>query len=453
MTPNKRQTLSVCMIVRNEERFLEDCLESIRNIADQIVIVDTGSTDKTRDIAGRFDAEIYDFEWCEDFSAARNESIKYAGSDWIFWLDADERLRQSSISELRTLLVREENAVVYNVNIYSPKGRGADVHISSAHRLFTNHRGIYFTGKIHEQLSQSVAQLKGEERYSSIQLDHLGYALDSEGQNKKNQRNRALLEKAVAENPHSAYFHYTLAQHFAVAGEPEKAQPHFKKAYDLKQFGPEMTASLLNTMAENLLKLNRAEEAIRFCKKSIKLFSIQVGGYYMLYKISNYAGKTREAIRWLEMLVAKNRHVARAGKRISTDITIEESQIYQTLATLYEKEGDEKQAGLYARKAHESNPSNTIALEQLVRISLKQKNYPDAIKYLRHLNTLVKGNAQYIDLLGTLLIRERRFSEATGFYEEIVRQFPQNQAAVKRLAGLYAKTGSIEMAKQLLENA
>ena len=80
------------MIVRNEERFLPGCLESVRGLVDEIIVVDTGSTDRTAEIARSFGARVFDFEWRDDFSAARNESLRHAGSDWILYLDADERI-------------------------------------------------------------------------------------------------------------------------------------------------------------------------------------------------------------------------------------------------------------------------------------------------------------------------------------------------------------------------
>ena len=82
------------MIVRNEAERLPGCLESVADLVDEIVIVDTGSTDATKAVAARFGAKvkIFDFAWCDDFAAARNESLRRAGGDWVLWLDADDRV-------------------------------------------------------------------------------------------------------------------------------------------------------------------------------------------------------------------------------------------------------------------------------------------------------------------------------------------------------------------------
>src|SRR5262249_29548303 len=89
-TGRKRRTL--CMIVKDEERNLADCLRGFAPLFDQVVVIDTGSTDRTREIAKGFGAEVYDFPWCDSFSAARNESLRHATGDWVMWADADDRI-------------------------------------------------------------------------------------------------------------------------------------------------------------------------------------------------------------------------------------------------------------------------------------------------------------------------------------------------------------------------
>ena len=95
--------LTLSMIVKNEEKYLEGCLESVKNVADEIVIVDTGSEDSTLDIAERYGAKIYHFEWIDDFSAARNFALSKSTGDWILYLDADERLSKDSVEEVKSI--------------------------------------------------------------------------------------------------------------------------------------------------------------------------------------------------------------------------------------------------------------------------------------------------------------------------------------------------------------
>jgi glycosyltransferase involved in cell wall biosynthesis len=92
------------MIVKNEEANLAACLEPVADLFDEIIVVDTGSTDATRQIAQRFGAKVFDFPWCDSFSAARNECLRHATGEWIFWLDADDRLDEPNRDKLRALL-------------------------------------------------------------------------------------------------------------------------------------------------------------------------------------------------------------------------------------------------------------------------------------------------------------------------------------------------------------
>src|SRR6056297_1597902 len=131
--------LSLCMIVKNEEKMLAECLQSVADVVDEMIIVDTGSTDKTIDIAKKYKAEIHTFDWNGDFSAARNESIKYASGNWILWMDADERLNPDSKEELRSIVNKAATQPeIYKVNIKNFQ-KGDYFYISDAHRLCSNH--------------------------------------------------------------------------------------------------------------------------------------------------------------------------------------------------------------------------------------------------------------------------------------------------------------------------
>ena len=97
---NLKTGISLCMIVKNEERSLARCINSAKSLFDQLIIIDTGSNDDTVKIAKEFDADVHHFQWCDDFAAARNESIKYAKYQWILFLDADEIIDKNSLREL-----------------------------------------------------------------------------------------------------------------------------------------------------------------------------------------------------------------------------------------------------------------------------------------------------------------------------------------------------------------
>ena len=96
-------SVSLCLMVRNEEAVLPGCLQSTADLVNEIIVVDTGSTDRTKEIAANFGAKVFDFPWCDDFAAARNECIRHATGEWIFWMDADERIDEANREKLRAL--------------------------------------------------------------------------------------------------------------------------------------------------------------------------------------------------------------------------------------------------------------------------------------------------------------------------------------------------------------
>ncbi len=446
----KKQTVSLCMIVKNEERFLEDCLKSVADVADQIVIVDTGSLDSTPDIARKYNAEIYNFKWVDDFSAARNESIRHATGDWILWMDADERLDPESKTHLKSLLKPESGPVLYKVQIYNQMRQKDNIHISSAHRLFNNHKGIEFSGRIHEQISPSAAKLGGEERNSDIIFHHLGYGLESEAQDKKNRRNLKLLLKYVGENPRHAYAHYTLAQHYALTEQHENAVKHFRIALNLNQFDKEMTASLLNAMADSLLEMGMFEAAERAALDSLDRVSDQVGAGFVLFKSAERQQNYSLALRRLEKLRKINAEMAGKIKSIATDIIIEEKVLRFSEFILLARAGELEKALNLGEELRKTDRENLTLLDNLSTIYLQRNEFAKAEQCLLHMQSLLPHELRVLDLLALAQIKQQKFSEAIPAYEEMLRLSPDNEKIIKRLAGLYAKIGQVARAEEML---
>ncbi len=155
-----KNEVSLCMIVKNEENYLPSCLNSIKDIVDEIIIVDTGSTDKTVDIAKSFGAKVYYFPWHNNFSEARNESLKHATKDWILILDADDELSTKNQENLKDLLYRQldENAIYYfeTLNYYGNIVDDNSITINLNPRLFKNNHGTHYEGEIHNQSNLSI---------------------------------------------------------------------------------------------------------------------------------------------------------------------------------------------------------------------------------------------------------------------------------------------------------
>lgn len=201
-------SLTVCLIVKNEEHCLGDCLDSVRDWADQIVVVDTGSSDNTVEVAKKYDAQIEYFQWENDFAKARNYSLQFAVSDWILVLDADERLAENSES-LPDLVAK--NYEGYYLTIKSPLGSGeieAEDHVV---RLFRNGRGYKFAGAIHEQIAGSIKVRKGQAAlaFSAIIVRHRGYEVGEILRKQKMVRNSQIIKSQLAVQQDDTFMLYS----------------------------------------------------------------------------------------------------------------------------------------------------------------------------------------------------------------------------------------------------
>jgi glycosyltransferase involved in cell wall biosynthesis len=223
---NTRPTIALCVIARDEERFIADCLDSARPFVDEMVVLDTGSTDRTREIAREHGARVETFVWCDDFATARNAAIDAATADWIFMLDADERLEAESGPILRDLpsrmpanihgaCPRIESRALDDKGMYSIAGQ--------VPRFFRRSPDIRYMGAIHEDLvflpdptaSRNVV-------VDELRVAHYGYDSSVYAEKNKDKRNTELLERQVATQPNDPRALYFLAQqHHAMARHTE----------------------------------------------------------------------------------------------------------------------------------------------------------------------------------------------------------------------------------------
>lgn len=197
---NPDQKLSLCMIVRNEEEYLEDCLKSVQDLVDEIIIVDTGSTDKTVEIAKKYGAKTFFMEWEDDFAKARNESLKYATGDWVLILDADERVPNEHKDNLRSLLIPTDQPISYLIYIknYMFEQDESTVLGHYIARLFKKTPETRFFGAVHEQLYPNWGEVTIPE--NTFYLKHLGYGKMDTKEKKIEGRNLPLIRKALEES-------------------------------------------------------------------------------------------------------------------------------------------------------------------------------------------------------------------------------------------------------------
>lgn len=226
--------ISVCIIAKNEEANIERCLSSLAPYGFEIVVVDTGSTDKTKEIAARYTDRIFDFEWTDNFSEARNYSLQMASNNWIFMMDCDEWIDSVDIEEMNYFRKKcpDYAGSISRKNISGEPGN-VRVYIDRTERLFSR-KHYYYTGAIHEQLTP-----KHRGQFQTLLLNttinHSGYLLSPQEQAEKAKRNLKLLFQQMVEEPNNPYVYFQIGKSYQSIDDFQKAIPFFEKAisYDL----------------------------------------------------------------------------------------------------------------------------------------------------------------------------------------------------------------------------
>lgn len=304
--------LSLCMIVRDEIDCLQRCIDSVKDVVDEIVIVDTGSTDGTLDLAKKYASKLAQIVWIDDFSYARNISVDMATGDWILVLDADEYLRKESCSDLLQS-IKMPNMLAYNLAVRNHHERDY-FEIFFILRLFRRMPTVQYTGKVHEQVTPPLLEImKANPKWRSTTLnnviiEHDGYIEKrTKNQNKKS-RNIQLLTKALEDDPSDIYRRFKLAQ--TLGAETDTGYHHLSIALEALLHLPDQEIQekafaheLMGNAALRLAGRNEPKKALQICAIAESLFSrhpvlsfVRALSYYLSRDIDNSLSSANEAL-------------------------------------------------------------------------------------------------------------------------------------------------------------
>jgi glycosyltransferase involved in cell wall biosynthesis len=222
------------MIVKDEERNLREGLAPIAKFFDEIVVIDTGSTDASAQVAQSFGAKVIRHPWNNNFAEARNAALKQSAGRWIFWMDADDRIDARAVQTLRKFINRGIPCGVF-FPLESRIGEHGSVVKNYTLRLFPNSPGISWQGAVHEQIAQSL-RASGIELVNcpDFTIRHLGYE-KSEDVIRKNLRNLKLLSVELAARPEDPYILFALAQAFLFCGQIQAAARWLRELWRLRE--------------------------------------------------------------------------------------------------------------------------------------------------------------------------------------------------------------------------
>lgn len=278
--------ISVCIIAKNEEKYIEKCLSALAPYGFEIIVTDTGSTDRTIAIAEKYTDMIYHFDWCDDFSAARNYAISRASNDLVLSLDCDEYLQTLDADALLQAARSYPTAAgqILLCNRYTTDGVTNYEHVRVS-RL-ADRRIYHFVGAVHEQLEPISGQPKIVYE-APIEVLHVGYDVSDAQMHEKARRNIALLEKEIETCDSEPYLYYQLGQSYRLLRQYEKALSCFDMGLSM-DVDPNLdyVQSMVEAYGYTLLDLKRNQEALNllgiyddFCKRAD--FPFLMGLIYM----------------------------------------------------------------------------------------------------------------------------------------------------------------------------
>jgi tetratricopeptide (TPR) repeat protein len=398
LDPKKsRASLSLCMIVKDEEKNIARCLESARPVVSEIIIVDTGSIDNTRQIAAQFGAKIIDYEWEDDFAKARNHSIKHARSDFVLFLDADEVLDKSSYPFFNNLK-RPKEPSSYFAKIVNLTNKD-NVQSSAEHfstRLWTNHPSFKFSGRVHEVLIFTDDALMHRRLISGITIVHHGYMQDLMRERNKFERNLKLLKSAIEDEPGNPFHEYNLGVHYQAMGKMQKALDHFSIMQE--KLGGRKTSYLpfsLSYAAAAYNELGLYEKAIESARKAISLNKGLKDAYFNIARAQMKMEKYEEAAENFNKILSTENNVLIGG---TIDTGTRSWKTINGLGICYMALSKNREALECFEKAFDLKKDSAIILGNLITSYHKtgqNKKIPGLLEEVRN-NTYTIGQAENI---------------------------------------------------------
>ncbi|WP_028551009.1 glycosyltransferase [Paenibacillus sp. UNC451MF] len=382
-----RSTVSLCMIVKNEALFIEKCLQSAKDQVDEIIIVDTGSTDETIAIAEQYGARVYHYQWENDFALGRNFSLEQASCQYILVLDADEYLDEGS--HIQEILQSQKKG--YSIRVRNQLEDGL-VKTTSILRIFQSNPAIRFTGQIHEQILLDSSEIEE----TGFLIHHVGYRKDVYSLKNKAERNIRILLDAVDKSP-SPFSYYNVGKQYLVDGEDELALEFLDKARnDLNnQNNADVLAMEIDyNLADCYYRLEKPEKGIQVLNHTISNWPKYTDLYFMQARLFEQMGYWKDAEQYYKKCISlgdMDSAVAREG--------VGGYLAHFLLSRLYENQGNIQEAlehsfhALNLKQGFSYSLENYLSLAQKAGVSAEvQKeclsfSYP--VKTVDNLTTLV----------------------------------------------------------------
>ena len=428
--------LSLCMIVKNEEKTLGRCLESIKDIVDEIIIVDTGSTDDTIKVAEKYSAKIYFYKWDNSFANARNYSLSKATKDWILIMDADDEIISEDKGKVIKLINDESNKLnAYFGETLSYSGEFADYNIYSNLniRLIRNGKGYNFVGDIHEQIIPGDEDKNKKPIFgvADIKFYHYGYLSETVNNKNKRERNMNIIGKILKEDPNNTFMLYNMGIEYSAKGDYSEALKYLKKAYKNFNtsigFGPKLILKMISCNE----MLQEFDECLSLIEEGLKNYpdctDYEFYRANILYRQKKYSSAIESAKKCISM--GESPILLREVSGVST------YRPYYLLGVIYSNIGDYDGAYKCYDEAIKLNPKLTDAIFKISEVMSVKKMSTDEVQ--QKLESYFDNINEEINLLLSKVFYIQNKFDIAYDYAEKAETFNENLLNIYFYKGLY----------------
>lgn len=434
----KKLLLSIGMIVKNESKYLEKCLDALmpilRNVDSELVIVDTGSTDKTVEIAKKYTNNVFFYQWNNDFAEARNMTIEKSQGQWYFYIDADEILKnaKSIIDFFNKGIYKQYEAFAIKIENVSKDDQSKTGSTFYSKRIVKRDKDLKFTSRIHEHLPNKMPAYAAD-----AVLIHFGYIqTDSRFVEEKAKRNIEIIKEELDKEPDSVFLLFHLAQTYIFNFNFMEALEPARKALEIsrnsKTHPMHVYILMLDVCIKNGLFTEAEETANEALKAKYEETSAYISVYFYLAQAQAMLNKNIEAIesykKCLKLLVRYEKNELMIDLNATVADFGGEKYVYSQIAAIYDVLLDYENSEKFTKKILNLTKNDTdhdyyfMAVSQIVKLSVKYKRYDNLVEYYK--NVIHEKNEMQIVLIerfeNTL---ESLISNNKNHRDEVINRF------------------------------
>lgn len=424
---DRKKTVSLCMIVKNEEKHLHRCLSSVKGLVDEMIIVDTGSVDDTIEIAKTFNAKIYHYEWDNNFSNARNFSLSHATKDWIILMDADDEfLNEDKEKFIDIVNLSNKHGHYFKTLSYAGDNIGDSTVSNLNLRLIKNNDKYKFKGAIHEQIDAT----DGDIDYTNFSTEdvtviHYGYLNNVVADKNKRERNIKILQDELNKNPDNNFHIFNLGNEYFAMGDNEKAFELFDLAYKKLNFNLGYASKLIIRRIMCLYELKRYELALKGIDEGLEKHS-KFTDLEFMKGIINLKHK-----RYTLCIDSFTKCIESGNAPVHLEFLdgCGTYRPYKVLGEIYFNLDDFDKALFCFQRAFELNPNLHDILYKILEIT--NKLYIDKEKAISYvLKYLDLKNESHIVLITDILLKEGLYDQADKYSDMISNSKTYNNEAL-----------------------